>query len=441
MLLSTVFAGAHAQTAQDVAGHMNGKWTLDYGEKERELYVTSINGNKISGFYPVGSEKKQVEGEVVDQGDHFVATLTDMKAWDWSGVFSFHIDKASWDVKGFWSAQSKDVKKEFTATNPEFSTWAKNQGSSSTEDISSQPTDPNVNPDQTLIVAEGQEGTMAFNKGIDHMKAGEFELAMGEFDAAIQADKGFAEAYFQRGIVKNKIQRYEDAIIDFDLSVKNGYDEAYVYYNMGVSYFMLGKYEDAIKQYNTAIVKKPDYAYAFNDRGSSKRMLEDFEGAIEDYSKAIELDPKTAIYYNNLGSVYRKLEEYEDAKLNYSLAIRLDKDYVIAYNNRGSAKSDDGDYEEAIEDYQKAIELDPKYVYAYNNIGSVLIKEEKFEEAIEALDKAIEVDDQYGYAYLNRGIAKENIRDDQGACADWEKARELGVKKAVSYLFQCDDFE
>ena len=38
---------------------------------------------------------------------------------------------------------------------------------------------------------------------------------------------------------------------------------------------------------------------------------------------------------------------------------------------------------------------------------------------------------------MNRGIAKELLRDDAGACADWKKAIELGVQTAANYSGDC----
>jgi tetratricopeptide (TPR) repeat protein len=57
-------------------------------------------------------------------------------------------------------------------------------------------------------------------------------------------------------------------------------------------------------------------------------------------------------------------------------------------------------------------------------------------KAIKDFDKAIALDSNYGYAYLNRGIAKELIRDHSGACIDWEKAKELGVKNGKIFFEQ-----
>ena len=42
----------------------------------------------------------------------------------------------------------------------------------------------------------------------------------------------------------------------------------------------------------------------------------------------------------------------------------------------------------------------------------------------------LKIDPNYSSAYLNRGVAKENLGDMKGACADWRKAAELGDEEA-----------
>ena len=47
---------------------------------------------------------------------------------------------------------------------------------------------------------------------------------------------------------------------------------------------------------------------------------------------------------------------------------------------------------------------------------------------------AISLDENYAKAYLNRGISKQMKRDEDGACADWQKAFDLGIELAKKYL-------
>ena len=44
------------------------------------------------------------------------------------------------------------------------------------------------------------------------------------------------------------------------------------------------------------------------------------------------------------------------------------------------------------------------------------------------------VNPNYTYAFYNRAIAKEMLRDLDGACSDWKKAHELGLDAASTYF-------
>jgi len=57
----------------------------------------------------------------------------------------------------------------------------------------------------------------------------------------------------------------------------------------------------------------------------------------------------------------------------------------------------------------------------------------KQSEAVNYFKKAIQNDPKHANAYLNRGVTKEMIRDEAGACVDWKKARDLGVSLGKKY--------
>jgi Flp pilus assembly protein TadD len=64
---------------------------------------------------------------------------------------------------------------------------------------------------------------------------------------------------------------------------------------------------------------------------------------------------------------------------------------------------------------------------------------EDYAGAIEDYNKVIQQNPDQGEAYLNRGIAKEMIRDEAGACADWKKAQENGISIPSEYLIICNE--
>jgi tetratricopeptide (TPR) repeat protein len=89
--------------------------------------------------------------------------------------------------------------------------------------------------------------------------------------------------------------------------------------------------------------------------------------------------------------------------------------------------------DDAKKDFEKALEIEPKYAPAASNLSAIYFKQKDYKKALEFAEKAIKSDPKYGSAYLNRANAKEMLRDQEGACNDWQKAKELGVELGKTY--------
>jgi tetratricopeptide (TPR) repeat protein len=81
-----------------------------------------------------------------------------------------------------------------------------------------------------------------------------------------------------------------------------------------------------------------------------------------------------------------------------------------------------------------AIQLNQNYAPAISNLSAIYFQRKDFQKANDYADKALNIDPNYGAAYLNRGVAREMLRDMQGACEDWSKAKELGVDLGKNYF-------
>ena len=66
-----------------------------------------------------------------------------------------------------------------------------------------------------------------------------------------------------------------------------------------------------------------------------------------------------------------------------------------------------------------------------------IFKQKAYQACVDDCSMAISIDPNYAYAYLNRGNAKELLRNDEGACQDWNKAVELGAESARSHIGIC----
>ena len=307
-----------------------------------------------------------------------------------------------------------------------------------------------------------------YNYGLDQFNNNNLKDAIISFTNSIVIDSTFSKAYLYRGRCYDS---FDDslALLDYDLAfsfdstdfsplydiakIQSVYDineaintynliislsnqESKAYYEIGVLFYLQEDIQRAVDCFTSSIVLKQD-ARALNDRASCYRSLDNNELAIKDYILAISLDSTLAFVYNNLASIYRHQGDSDNALNYYTLAITQDPYYALAYNNRGSLYIDLNDIEKALNDIEKAILIQKDYSVAYNNKAVIYHKKKRYDKAITYFDIAISLDSDYAKAFLNRGITRQIIRDEEGACSDWMKARELGINIANDY-FQND---
>jgi tetratricopeptide (TPR) repeat protein len=105
----------------------------------------------------------------------------------------------------------------------------------------------------------------------------------------------------------------------------------------------------------------------------------------------------------------------------------------MAYNNRGVAQMEQNKLDDAKKDFEKALEINPKYAPAASNLSAIYFKQKDYKKSLELANKAVQNDPNYGNAYVNRANAKEMNRDLEGACDDWQKAKELGIELGKNY--------
>ena len=106
----------------------------------------------------------------------------------------------------------------------------------------------------------------------------------------------------------------------------------------------------------------------------------------------------------------------------FAQANKTAQDYIES----GKVKYEEGKFQEALKDFNKAIELDPNNVEAYLKRASVksgLIFDDT--DILKDCNKALELDPNNPKALINRGIIKVNLKKEEDAIDDFNKALEL----------------
>lgn len=100
-----------------------------------------------------------------------------------------------------------------------------------------------------------------YDKGVDDVTAGNYDLSIVKTSALINRDSATAELYIDRG----------------------------------VAYARKGLFENAIEDFNTTLTLQPDFALAYYNRGVTYYKVKKFNSGTVDLRKVLELQPQNRI--------------------------------------------------------------------------------------------------------------------------------------------------
>ena len=100
------------------------------------------------------------------------------------------------------------------------------------------------------------------DRGISYLWKGQYDLAIRDFNAAVQVDPDDAYAYLNRGTAYRRDEQPHKAIQDFNKVIALDGKLQDAYYRRGVFRLDNGKYEEAIPDFRKAVELDPKDAFA-----------------------------------------------------------------------------------------------------------------------------------------------------------------------------------
>jgi len=164
-------------------------------------------------------------------------------------------------------------------------------------------------------------------RGMEHVRAEQFDCALGACSEAIRLDSRLATAYACRGGVLENTGDFLKAVKDFDRALNLQPDNGDFFYSRAQVQDRLGNTELALEDLAKAVeLIKSEFgrSVAFALRGRIYQKSAKLDESIKDYTEAIRLAPSFAYHSANRAEVYFDKKEFEKAIADYSEAIRLD---------------------------------------------------------------------------------------------------------------------
>ncbi|MCX6214337.1 ATP-binding protein [Spirosoma sp.] len=238
--------------------------------------------------------------------------------------------------------------------------------------------------------------------GNNHIKQGNYILAIEAFQNAIQMKSNSEIAWNGLGYAYAKCNEYTQAIEAYLHAIRIKPDFEWAWYFLGNAYFDQDDYDEAIKVYSQAIQIKPDFVWTWYNLGSAYGKQDQYEQAVYAFQKSIDLKPSDSAWYN-LGVSYSNLGEDFEAIIAYQKAIELKPDKYEAWYNLGISYYKQAQYEQAITAYKKTIEIKPNNDAAWCNLGVTYDDMGNHGQAIVAYQQALKINALDDAAWYNLG--------------------------------------
>lgn len=229
-------------------------------------------------------------------------------------------------------------------------------------------------------------------RGFGHKRLKAYDLAIEDYNRAINLIPDYARAYASRGSAYRNLRDFERALADYNRALELWPNYAWAYAGRGRTYSHLKKYEQSIQDLNHAIEIEPDYAWAYFARGCTHLLNKDRAAARNDFLKSIELNPR-------------------------DVNVR----WMVEWSEMGKERPSS----EMIQRLEAISELDPGDCWSLVCRGVVLLLSRYFEEALTLINQANIIRPDTWDPYFWKGMIYASIMQDTEAAAAMERSLEL----------------
>jgi tetratricopeptide (TPR) repeat protein len=155
----------------------------------------------------------------------------------------------------------------------------------------------------TEIIEEAQQpsailATAHNNRGVAYKVKGEYDLALKDYNQAIQLNPNSTSHYNNRGILYRLKHDYDRAIADYDEAIRLKSDYVVAFYNRALAYSDKGNYDHALADFEVVLQSNPKNALALYARGMMLLKKGDTEAGNADIVAAKAIKPNIAEQYD-----------------------------------------------------------------------------------------------------------------------------------------------
>lgn len=268
--------------------------------------------------------------------------------------------------------------------------------------------------DQMALGPGGAE--KAYQRGIEYAKdSSKTDLAIRQYDLAIQRDPAMTKAYFERGYQKQRINRIDEALIDYNTVIRLDPNDVVAYYDRGLIYRDLGEPQKALTDFSAAIGQKSPQAKYYYERAAVYQEAGDFDHALADYDAVVAQFPRDTNAYYGRSRLRADNGDFDGAIADLDQVVAIVPDLFVTYLERGRLRRAKGDAAAALEDFNTAIKLKTDHPQLYIERGITYRDRGEIDKARSELDAVIKRFPDNAAAYMHRGLIALFLLDQPAA--------------------------
>ena len=235
-----------------------------------------------------------------------------------------------------------------------------------------------------------------------HDGTGKHELALQEFQRALDLDRGNAEALLGLAELYERSGRVQEAEETYNRAATMWPENWNGHYRLAIFYFKQRRFQDAVTQFRQVIERTADNAEAHSGLGISLAQLGVDTGAAgvqeeaeAELKKSISIQP-TYFAYSNLGLLYYQQRRWPDAAAMWNTAVQLNKNdfrvwanLAMAYEWLDQRAQADNAYREELARLEPMAKLRPEDAALQCELGALYSRQQLRKKAISAVQAAL----------------------------------------------------
>lgn len=288
-------------------------------------------------------------------------------------------------------------------------------------------------------------------RGKVFLRQKDFQSAIGDFNEALQLSPKLFAGFLGRGMTYREMGKDEESIKDLTDAIRNVTDDGELYdvlNERGITHYWNGRYTEAADDFTKSIehlerkekaadrvtiLLLRDKAQIYANRGDARHMNGENEPALGDMQTAIRINPKMASFWSTLAGIRKALGQNDDAIACYSQAIALAPTDAAYLRSRAEVLSEAGKSQEALADYVKAVEVEPSNPENMNLVGVALYQMKEYGLAFGAFEKALAIDSTVAMYHNNRADACYELKNYPEAIKSYTTAMQYDSSNAMFY--------